>query len=227
MVAFGGYGLKRDRLVSPAARSRLVLQLGPHLARSTKPGLVTQHSKGRHGYVDTPGGVEWQEGEGADRPAWLGVCPQGGDGVDGWPHECGEQRGGEPAGRRWVEELRGRGGQAHEAEMHHRSGDAQLGEAVKLLQTPGLTGAKQGPPMLEEDGQLSRSEEHTSELQSRPHLECRLLLEKKKPSPETRPTTPPPSHAQRTGPQHPAPAQPHASNAAGTERKSTRLHSTH
>src|SRR5690554_7408852 len=27
---------------------------------------------------------------------------------------------------------------------------------------------------------LSRSEEHTSELQSRPHLVCRLLLEKKK-----------------------------------------------
>src|SRR5690554_7615624 len=29
-------------------------------------------------------------------------------------------------------------------------------------------------------GKLSRSEEHTSELQSRPHLVCRLLLEKKK-----------------------------------------------
>src|SRR3989442_9742882 len=28
-----------------------------------------------------------------------------------------------------------------------------------------------------------RSEEHTSELQSRPHLVCRLLLEKKKPLP--------------------------------------------
>src|SRR5690554_7501699 len=28
--------------------------------------------------------------------------------------------------------------------------------------------------------QVSRSEEHTSELQSRPHLVCRLLLEKKK-----------------------------------------------
>src|SRR5690554_7654304 len=27
---------------------------------------------------------------------------------------------------------------------------------------------------------LDRSEEHTSELQSRPHLVCRLLLEKKK-----------------------------------------------
>src|SRR3989442_11063842 len=27
----------------------------------------------------------------------------------------------------------------------------------------------------------ARSEEHTSELQSRPHLVCRLLLEKKKP----------------------------------------------
>src|SRR5690554_4267003 len=29
-------------------------------------------------------------------------------------------------------------------------------------------------------GSVSRSEEHTSELQSRPHLVCRLLLEKKK-----------------------------------------------
>src|SRR5687768_18263439 len=29
-------------------------------------------------------------------------------------------------------------------------------------------------------GQLARSEEHTSELQSRLHLVCRLLLEKKK-----------------------------------------------
>src|SRR3989442_2944981 len=31
-----------------------------------------------------------------------------------------------------------------------------------------------------EGGQRVRSEEHTSELQSRPHLVCRLLLEKKK-----------------------------------------------
>src|SRR5436305_9590051 len=29
-------------------------------------------------------------------------------------------------------------------------------------------------------GHVLRSEEHTSELQSRPHLVCRLLLEKKK-----------------------------------------------
>src|SRR5690554_7306848 len=29
-------------------------------------------------------------------------------------------------------------------------------------------------------GEWERSEEHTSELQSRPHLVCRLLLEKKK-----------------------------------------------
>src|SRR5690554_7758039 len=31
-----------------------------------------------------------------------------------------------------------------------------------------------------EYGDTTRSEEHTSELQSRPHLVCRLLLEKKK-----------------------------------------------
>src|SRR5437870_9142757 len=33
-------------------------------------------------------------------------------------------------------------------------------------------------------GATSRSEEHTSELQSRGHLVCRLLLEKKKPQPQ-------------------------------------------
>src|SRR3989442_7709568 len=39
------------------------------------------------------------------------------------------------------------------------------------------------PPvhLIEEGGhRAGRSEEHTSELQSRPHLVCRLLLEKKK-----------------------------------------------
>src|SRR3989442_11588647 len=35
------------------------------------------------------------------------------------------------------------------------------------------------------DNHLGRSEEHTSELQSRPHLVCRLLLEKKKKTNET------------------------------------------
>src|SRR5690554_7784225 len=34
--------------------------------------------------------------------------------------------------------------------------------------------------VLVEPSDLLRSEEHTSELQSRPHLVCRLLLEKKK-----------------------------------------------
>src|SRR2546429_6144691 len=35
-------------------------------------------------------------------------------------------------------------------------------------------------PINTDGGGLSRSEEHTSELQSRLHLVCRLLLEKKK-----------------------------------------------
>src|SRR5690554_7420063 len=43
--------------------------------------------------------------------------------------------------------------------------------------TPLLTDLKPGPVrVIKQD----RSEEHTSELQSRPHLVCRLLLEKKK-----------------------------------------------
>src|SRR5690554_7388585 len=52
---------------------------------------------------------------------------------------------------------------------HRAAGDAVGGqEAGKLLHGPG---GGHG---------LYRSEEHTSELQSRPHLVCRLLLEKKK-----------------------------------------------
>src|SRR3989442_12004656 len=34
--------------------------------------------------------------------------------------------------------------------------------------------------LIQQFGLRGRSEEHTSELQSRPHLVCRLLLEKKK-----------------------------------------------
>src|SRR2546422_8109190 len=47
-------------------------------------------------------------------------------------------------------------------------------------------------PHVEPDG---RSEEHTSELQSRLHLVCRLLLEKKnRASSPTSPASPPPAH---------------------------------
>src|SRR5437870_10632354 len=43
------------------------------------------------------------------------------------------------------------------------------------------TDAEPGPPLKAKvSGRLLRSEEHTSELQSRGHLVCRLLLEKKK-----------------------------------------------
>src|SRR5574341_1763850 len=50
----------------------------------------------------------------------------------------------------------------------------------------------------------TRSEEHTSELQSPTHLVCRLILEKKKTNPQmdmTRPIEDPPKHA----PPRPAP----------------------
>src|SRR3989442_7788382 len=44
----------------------------------------------------------------------------------------------------------------------------------------GLNAEAQRTPRDAESLRLCRSEEHTSELQSRPHLVCRLLLEKKK-----------------------------------------------
>src|SRR3989442_7960097 len=49
--------------------------------------------------------------------------------------------------------------------------------------------AKQQEPFHSALENGSRSEEHTSELQSRPHLVCRLLLEKKK-TPPARPVQP-------------------------------------
>src|SRR3989442_3445917 len=64
---------------------------------------------------------------------------------------------------------------------------SHLGRPVgpdRLCQQDGLQEMPRLP--LREEGLLSadtadrRSEEHTSELQSRPHLVCRLLLEKKK-----------------------------------------------
>src|SRR3712207_7458900 len=60
----------------------------------------------------------------------------------------------------------------------------------------GRTGAPEGAAVRDTDGRtylaatvsLPRSEEHTSELQSRQYLVCRLLLEKKKKSPSRLPT---------------------------------------
>src|SRR6266498_4358821 len=43
----------------------------------------------------------------------------------------------------------------------------------------GGAGERGAAPIHERSTVIPRSEEHTSELQSRPHLVCRLLLEKK------------------------------------------------
>src|SRR5258707_7513316 len=46
--------------------------------------------------------------------------------------------------------------------------------------THSVASAERGKPVVSPPGKASRSEEHTSELQSRQYLVCRLLLEKKK-----------------------------------------------
>src|SRR3712207_8647880 len=74
---------------------------------------------------------------------------------------------------------------------HHLGGNRRLDavERVALVQVDlhevlGVLGAGQDipHPLLGAQGQadVTRSEEHTSELQSRQYLVCRLLLEKKK-----------------------------------------------
>src|SRR2546429_6960645 len=63
------------------------------------------------------------------------------------------------------------------------------GPAVSYLTSIDRTGDTTSTPERYEDKPKVRSEEHTSELQSRLHLVCRLLLEKKKkePSPPRHP----------------------------------------
>src|SRR6266498_916261 len=57
----------------------------------------------------------------------------------------------------------------------------QPGQALWIVPCRGVhTLAMRFPLDLIYLSQFNRSEEHTSELQSRPHLVCRLLLEKKK-----------------------------------------------
>src|SRR2546422_7296289 len=56
--------------------------------------------------------------------------------------------------------------------VHHR------GEPLRRRARP--AGARLAAPVHRGERRATRSEEHTSELQSRLHLVCRLLLEKKK-----------------------------------------------
>src|SRR2546422_5387479 len=60
------------------------------------------------------------------------------------------------------------------------------------LRVPGREPERQHPPerVVIEQRQAQRSEEHTSELQSRLHLVCRLLLEKKKTAQNPTPVLP-------------------------------------
>src|SRR2546422_6045872 len=71
----------------------------------------------------------------------------------------------------------------HVLERHQADALEPLRAYLTIVVEPVVVGACPG---------RGRSEEHTSELQSRLHLVCRLLLEKKKHDPSSPPT---PSHA--------------------------------
>src|SRR3712207_8407288 len=69
-----------------------------------------------------------------------------------------------------------------------RSRVAAYGEVMAAFAERSLEGWRDGETIdiHEEMMRLTRSEEHTSELQSRQYLVCRLLLEKKKQPPRRR-----------------------------------------
>src|SRR3712207_8902224 len=67
----------------------------------------------------------------------------------------------------------------HDRLPKHRAG--ALGGLLESHRTGDLEGHLRGVDRVERAVVQDRSEEHTSELQSRQYLVCRLLLEKKKP----------------------------------------------
>src|SRR2546429_5460851 len=75
-------------------------------------------------------------------------------------------------------DLEGRlqGGLRHAAQLAD-GGDAVLGQRAGMH-------VADAEELLDRQRRQERSEEHTSELQSRLHLVCRLLLEKKKSDPD-------------------------------------------
>src|SRR3712207_7381442 len=66
--------------------------------------------------------------------------------------------------------------------LPRRPGDPDRVPDLRLRRRPDLRRARRAEPdlLLLDRRRLARSEEHTSELQSRQYLVCRLLLEKKK-----------------------------------------------
>src|SRR3712207_7260025 len=62
----------------------------------------------------------------------------------------------------------------------HRPRGGRAGEADRARRPPGEEEDGRGQPAPRRLHRQERSEEHTSELQSRQYLVCRLLLEKKK-----------------------------------------------
>src|SRR5258707_10552819 len=69
---------------------------------------------------------------------------------------------------------------------HHPVPRAEAADLFALPRDPRPHPARRGRPLL-----LGRSEEHTSELQSRQYLVCRLLLEKKKTKPHPKSSSQP------------------------------------
>src|SRR5574341_2594438 len=69
---------------------------------------------------------------------------------------------------------------AHTEKFHSRSGDARRDHPRIDARAPRPNRDVLEPRHIRENEDLTRSEEHTSELQSPTNLVCRLLLEKKK-----------------------------------------------
>src|SRR5690554_6063099 len=90
-------------------------------------------------------------------------------------------------GQRWSDPGADKGGQHYQCDQRQVMGQSATGMGLGLNltmehhedQAEGIDRGQEGADQAGVQQGCIRSEEHTSELQSRPHLVCRLLLEKK------------------------------------------------
>src|SRR5690606_40853621 len=146
---------------APARTRRRAMPVMPTRLAFTA-AFIPSHpsSRSRPTVAHVPGAALLSSGAAKPKPARQGLEPAGGEGR------------GEAGAGPWVgpgSPVKGAGlglAQIHRVEVHERAHPAWMQHALHLSA---------------QRGDVHRSEEHTSELQSREKLVCRLLLQKTKP----------------------------------------------
>src|SRR3989449_240399 len=186
----GANGVARVDLATGQVREQLTVALAPHAPPGSDPNALALSPDGRTLYVAMAGSNAVAVVRlGATGMRVAGLIPAG-----WYPSAVAASADGRTL---YVANGKGNGSGAEGDRAHHRNVITGSLSIIPVPDSAGLrrytsqvhalsrfSNARLGPTVRPrrafENGLRARSEEHTSELQSRLHLVCRLLLEKKK-----------------------------------------------